>query len=258
MSTPHQPVVIFVADFLRWLFSSFSFVQRFARCTNYWEIQRVRVLLFRWTYHILNLNIWVVRTRHCYLFEINKINFKFLSCILSKRFELTSRPLRAIFPLVVFIRGFSLVQFSLLTSGVVRETWQTVQQKLSSSRVCMRPLRAVLAWAGMSILWCNSRLKMPKKDDFFDCLPNVCILASSAVYITLIWQAISHNVQKRSKWTCWIHCRFFSSSFFLSFFLFFFFFLNDGNLNWTEKLTEKSGRRWRQQRKNWLSSSART
>ena len=33
-------------------------------------------------------------------------------------------------------------------------TWGTIQQTSSSSLFCRRPLWAVLAWAGMSTLWC--------------------------------------------------------------------------------------------------------
>ena len=50
------------------------------------------------------------------------------------------------------------VQFSPLINWVTwREgwgTWGTIQQISSSSLFCRRPLWAVLAWAGMSTLWC--------------------------------------------------------------------------------------------------------
>ena len=49
---------------------------------------------------------------------------------------------------------FSSLQLSSLTGWVVEETWQTIQQRSSSSLFCRRPLWAVLAWAGMSTLWC--------------------------------------------------------------------------------------------------------
>ena len=49
---------------------------------------------------------------------------------------------------------FSSVQSSPLTVWVIRGTWGTVHQKSSSSLLRRRPLWAVLAWAGMSTLWC--------------------------------------------------------------------------------------------------------
>ena len=47
---------------------------------------------------------------------------------------------------------FSEVHFSPGTDWVVWVSWQTIQQRSSSSLFCRRPLWAVLAWAGMSIL----------------------------------------------------------------------------------------------------------
>ena len=46
------------------------------------------------------------------------------------------------------------VQFNPLTNWVVRGIWQMIQQRSSSSPFCGRSLRAVLAWAAMSTLWC--------------------------------------------------------------------------------------------------------
>ena len=42
-----------------------------------------------------------------------------------------------------------------LNNWVLRGTWGTIQQRSSSSLFCRRPLWAVLAWAGMSTLWCS-------------------------------------------------------------------------------------------------------
>ena len=48
----------------------------------------------------------------------------------------------------------SSVQFSLLSDWLAGGTWETSQQRSSSSLFFRRPLWADLAWAGMSILWC--------------------------------------------------------------------------------------------------------
>ena len=47
-----------------------------------------------------------------------------------------------------------IVQFIPLTDWVVGGTWGMIQQESTSSLFCRRPFWAVLAWAGMSILWC--------------------------------------------------------------------------------------------------------
>ena len=52
-------------------------------------------------------------------------------------------------------------QFSPLTHWAVGGTWQTIQQRFSSSVFCSRPLWAVLAaWADMSTLWCLPPMEM--------------------------------------------------------------------------------------------------
>ena len=48
----------------------------------------------------------------------------------------------------------SSVLFGPLTDWLIGVTWQTIQQRSYSSLFCRRPLWAVLAWAGMSTLWC--------------------------------------------------------------------------------------------------------
>ena len=53
---------------------------------------------------------------------------------------------------------FGSVQFSSLTAWVVGESWRTIQLILSSNLFCKGPLRAVLAWTGMSTLWCPSSI----------------------------------------------------------------------------------------------------
>ena len=50
------------------------------------------------------------------------------------------------------MRGVLLVSPSV--DWVVGGTWGTIQQRSSSRLFCTRPLWAVLAWAGMSTLWC--------------------------------------------------------------------------------------------------------
>ena len=59
----------------------------------------------------------------------------------------------AFFLLSLWVKNCS-VQFSPLTNWVVRGKWGTLQQRSFSSLFCWRPLSAVLAWAGMSTLWC--------------------------------------------------------------------------------------------------------
>ena len=49
---------------------------------------------------------------------------------------------------------FSSAQFSLLTDWVIGGTWRMIQQRPSTSIFCRRSLWTVLAWAGMSTLWC--------------------------------------------------------------------------------------------------------
>ena len=48
----------------------------------------------------------------------------------------------------------SSVQFSPLTDWVIRGTWGMIEQRSSVSLFCRRPVWAILAWAGMSTLWC--------------------------------------------------------------------------------------------------------
>ena len=47
-----------------------------------------------------------------------------------------------------------MVQFSPLPDWSIVGTWETIQQRSSSSLFCRRPSWAVLARAGMSTLWC--------------------------------------------------------------------------------------------------------
>ena len=52
------------------------------------------------------------------------------------------------------VSGYATVQFSPLTDWVIEGTLRTIQQRSSSGIFYRRPLWAVLAWAGMSTLWC--------------------------------------------------------------------------------------------------------
>ena len=74
-----------------------------------------------------------------------------------------SFPLYGAFPFLLCVHtvrthgeyfSFSSVRFSLLTDWVVGGTRGMIQQKSSSSLSYRRPWWAVLAWAGMSSLWC--------------------------------------------------------------------------------------------------------
>ena len=49
---------------------------------------------------------------------------------------------------------FRVVSVHFLTDWFIRGTWGVLQQRSSSSVFCRKPLWKVLAWAGMSTLWC--------------------------------------------------------------------------------------------------------
>ena len=86
----------------------------------------------------------------CWLCSAKSCEIVFYLCFGVLYFKLVEKNSES----VIRVRLFSSVQFSLLIDWVVGETLGTIQQRSSFSLFCRRPLRAILAWAGMSALWC--------------------------------------------------------------------------------------------------------
>ena len=122
---------------------------------------------------------------------------------------------------------FSSVQFSPLTYWVVGGTWGTIQHRPFSSLFRRRPLWAVLAWAGMSTLWCcpssisfadHGVAHLPRCPEGWFCSGCRGVWHAQIMQISASWQLAeevlvdpqgSWSCSSPSRWPCapWKKCR---------------------------------------------------
>ena len=122
------------------------------------------------------------------------------------------------------IQKYGSVQLSPFTDWVVGGTWRTIQLRSSSSLFCRRPVRAVLAWAGMSTLIVHPAFPLPTtsaltlqgalkdgfgKDVAYDMLKPCKVPSLGSFHMRFLWNhkevdLAPYNISIRNQLFC--HC----------------------------------------------------